>query len=150
MFANFEVNIGCQFLSGGVKQFIIFLSTLSASFLESSHNFTFFILLLTFLTRLARSSNILGADGTSAVNGCNEGVSAKLKREYPWLIYAHCPAHCLNLIVASYLSKVKTGKVVIEAYKAVLKIFNVAKTREIFEESQKLHYSNEPIHALSE
>ena len=34
----------------------------------------------------------LGADGASAMSGCYNGVAAKLKRNYPWLLYVHCEA----------------------------------------------------------
>ena len=41
----------------------------------------------------------LGADGASVMSGCYEGVAAKLKRSYPWLLYVHCAAHRLNLLL---------------------------------------------------
>ena len=52
----------------------------------------------------------VGADGASVMSGCYEGVAARLARQYPSLIYIHCAAHRLNLIVATYLSKVKAAK----------------------------------------
>ena len=101
--------------------------------------------------RMNTSASLLavGADGASVMSGCYEGVAARLARQYPWLIYIHCAAHRLNLIVATYLSKVKAAKEVIEAYKALHKVFNVAKHKEIFEESQKEQYPKEPLMAAS-
>ena len=72
----------------------------------------------------------LWADGASVMSGCNDGLAAKLLGVYPCLMCIRCAAHRLYLIVAYYLSKVKTAKVVIETYKAMHKIFNVAKNRE--------------------
>ena len=52
---------------------------------------------------LTSSLIALGADGASVMSGCNEGVYSKMKRTFPWLIYIHCTAHRLNLIVLTYL-----------------------------------------------
>ena len=55
------------------------------------------------------------------------------------LIYIHCAAHRLNLIVATYLSKVKAATV-IEACKASHIVINLAKHKEVFEECRKEKY----------
>ena len=91
----------------------------------------------------------LGADGASVMSGCYEGVAAKLKRYYPWLIYVHCAAHRLNLIVAAYFRTVNEACSVINVYKALHIIFNVAGNREIFEAVQKELYPKPPIMATS-
>ncbi len=106
---------------------------------------------LTAFARMNASASLLAvvADGASVTSGCYEGVAARLARQYPWLIYIHCAAHRLNLIVATYLCKVKTAKDVIETYKALRKIFNVAKHKELFEECQKERYPKEPLMAAS-
>jgi hypothetical protein len=91
----------------------------------------------------------LGADGASVMSGCYEGIAAKLKRYYPWLIYVHCAAHCLNLIVAAYFRTVNEACSVINVYKALHIIFNVAGNREIFEAVQKELYPKQPIMAAS-
>ena len=64
---------------------------------------------------------------------CNESVAAKLRRRYPWLLYIHCAAHRLNLIVAAYFRKVTEANNVINVYKSLHAIFNVASHREIFD-----------------
>ena len=61
----------------------------------------------------------LGADGASAMSGCNEGVAAKLKKNYPWLIYIYSAAHRLNLTVVAYFSKVNAASAVTKAYKSL-------------------------------
>ena len=65
--------------------------------------------------KLASSASrlVLGADGASVMSGCYEGVAAKLRRSYPWLLYIHCAAHHLNLIVAAYFCTVKEASNVI-------------------------------------
>ena len=49
---------------------------------------------------------VLGACGASVMSRCYEGVAAKLKRSYPWLLYIQCAAHRLNLIVVAYFRTV--------------------------------------------
>ena len=90
---------------------------------------------------------VLGADGASVMSGYYEGVAAKLRRSYPWLLYIHCAAHRLNLIVAAYFRTVNEACNVINVYKTLHTIFNVASNREIFEAVQKELYSKQPIMA---
>jgi hypothetical protein len=87
----------------------------------------------------------LGVDGAPA----NEGVAAKLRRYYPWLLYLHCAAHRLNLIVAACFRTVNEACSVINVYKALHIIFNIAGNREIFEAVQKELYPKQPIMATS-
>ena len=91
----------------------------------------------------------LGADGASVMSGCYEGVAAKLKRSYPWLLYVHCAAHRLNLIVVEYFRTVKSASNVIKIYKSLHTIFNVASHREIFEAMQRDIHPKEHIMAAS-
>ena len=65
----------------------------------------------------------VGADGASVMGVMKE----LLAHQYPWLIYIHCAAHRLNLIIATYLGQVKAADDVIKTYKALHNIFNVAK-----------------------
>ena len=53
------------------------------------------------------------------MSGCNEGVAAKLKRTYLWLIYIYCAEHRLNLIVVAYFCKVNAASPVIKAFKSL-------------------------------
>ena len=73
----------------------------------------------------------LGADGALVMSGCNEGVAAKLEKTYPWLIYIHCAAHRLNLIVVAYFCKVNAARAIIKAYISLHTNFNVASHREV-------------------
>ena len=78
-----------------------------------------------------------GADGASVMSGCHEGVFQKLKRVYSWMIYIHCAAHRLNLVVTCYLSSNREAKSIITVYKSLHHIFSVANNREIYEDQQK-------------
>ena len=88
------------------------------------------------------SSAILLVLGASVMSRCYEGVAAKLRRSYPWLLYIHCAANRLNLIVhvAAYFRTVNEARNVINVYKTPHIIFNVASNREIFEALQKELY----------
>ena len=48
--------------------------------------------------------------GPSVMSGCNEGVYCKLRRNFSWLIYIHCAAHRLNLIVVANLKNICMAK----------------------------------------
>ena len=103
------------------------------------------------IAKLASSASllVLGADGASVMSGCYEGVSAKLRRSHLWLLYIHCAAHRLNLIVAAYFRTVNETSNVINVYKTLHTLFNVASNREIFEAVQKEMYPKQPIMAAS-
>ena len=91
----------------------------------------------------------LGGDGASVMSGCYKGVGAKLRIRYPWLLYIHCAAHRLNLVVAAYFRTVSEANNVINVSKSLHDILNVATHREIFESVQKECYPKQPIMAAS-
>ena len=91
----------------------------------------------------------LGADGASVMSGCFQGVATQIKTNHPWVIYIHCAAHRLNLIVASYLSTVSEARSVSDCYKNLHKIFNVAKNREKFKDFQRQFYPSKRVIAAS-
>ena len=92
---------------------------------------------------------VLGADGASMMSGYYGVVTAKLRRSYPWLLYIRCAVHHLNLIVAAYFRTVNEACNVINVYKTLHTIFNVASNREIFEAVQKELYPKQSIMAAS-
>ena len=55
----------------------------------------------------------LGADGAAVMSGQHSGVIAKIQEIYPEMIYIHCAAHRLNLVVAAYFKQVKSAGSVI-------------------------------------
>ena len=98
-----------------------------------------------------KSSNISavlvggGADGASVMSGCHEGVFVKLLKHYSCLLYIHCAAHRLNLVVAAYLTSSPDIKVIIKTYNAIQVILNVANNREIFEAEQQNINPKKPV-----
>ena len=103
-----------------------------------------------------KSSNITallvggGADGASVMSGCHEGVFAKLQQYYDCLIYIHCAAHRLNLVVSSFLSGSADAKKVISVYKALHTILNVANNKEVFEEEQLRMFPGDPVKSIGQ
>ena len=91
----------------------------------------------------------LAADGASVMKGSIEGVAAKLRRKFPWLIFIHCAAHRINLVLSKYLAMDKDSKTVLNVYKALHNIFLVAKNREIFEKCQSEIYPGERAMSIS-
>ncbi|KAI6651323.1 Zinc finger MYM-type protein 1-like [Oopsacas minuta] len=91
----------------------------------------------------------LGADGASIMSGCYKSAGVKLKRRYPWLLYIHCAAHRLNLVVAAYFWTVSEANNVINVHKSLHDILNIAIHREILESVQKECYPKLSIMAAS-
>ena len=68
----------------------------------------------------------LGADGAAVMKGQHSGVIAKIQEIYLEMIYIHCAAHRLNLVVAAYFTQVKSASSVI-IYINRFKIFSMCK-----------------------
>lgn len=77
----------------------------------------------------------LGADGASVMSGEWAGVQALLKQNYPWLIYIHCVAHRLNLVVVKSLKG--TCKNILTLVDKLHSLFSSAKTNDIFVQIQQ-------------
>ena len=77
----------------------------------------------------------LGADGASVMSGEWAGVQALLKRIYPWLIYIHCAAHRLNLVVVTSLKG--TCKNILTIVDKLHSLFSYAKTNYVFMKVQR-------------
>ena len=103
--------------------------------------------LLPYLQALKITSALIagGADGASVMSGAYEGVFAKLKAIYQSLIYVHCAAHRLHLVVTCYLSSIPQSKQVISVYNSLHDIFNVANNREILEKHQREIYPKQRV-----
>ena len=61
--------------------------------------------LVTELVKIGCILTGLAADGASVMSGELSGVQAQLKKIHPHLIYIHCVAHRLNLVIVNSLSK---------------------------------------------
>jgi hypothetical protein len=77
----------------------------------------------------------LGADGASVMSGEWAGVQALLKQIYPWLIYVHCVAHRLNLVVVASLKG--TCKNILTLVDKLHSLFSSAKTNDVFMKVQQ-------------
>jgi hypothetical protein len=77
----------------------------------------------------------LGADGASVMSGEWAGVQALLKQIYPWLIYVHCVAHRLNLVVVASLKG--TCKNILTLVDKLHSLFSSAKTNDVFMKVQR-------------
>lgn len=77
----------------------------------------------------------LGADGASVMSGKLAGVQALLKQMYPWLIYVHCVAHRLNLVVVTSLKG--TCKNILTLVDKLHSLFSSAKTNDVFIKVQR-------------
>ena len=88
----------------------------------------------------------LGADGASVMSGEWGGVQALLKKTYPLLVYVHCVAHRLNLVVVKSLKE--TCKEVLILVDKFHSLFSSAKTNDTFTKVQR---ENEvPVLAMPE
>lgn len=86
----------------------------------------------------------LAADGASVMSGELSGVQAQLKKIYPRLIYIHCVAHHLNLVIVNSLSK--CCKEILTIVDKLHSVFNSAKTNHVFAKIQKENKVN--VHAV--
>ena len=77
----------------------------------------------------------LGADGASVMSGEWAGVQALLKQMHPWLIYVHCVAHRLNLVVVTSLKG--TCKNILTLVDKLHSLFSSAKTNDVFIKVQR-------------
>ena len=88
----------------------------------------------------------LAADGASVMSGELSGVQAQLKTIHPHLIYIHCVAHRLNLVIVNSLSKCCVE--ILTIVDKLHSVFNSAKTNDVFAKIQKENKVN--VHAVPE
>ena len=91
--------------------------------------------LLTELVGITCMLTGLAADGASVMSGELSGVQAQLKMKYPWMIYIHCVAHRLNLVIVNSISK--CCKEILGLVDKLHSVFNSAKTNEVFAKIQR-------------
>ena len=72
----------------------------------------------------------LGADGASVMSGEIGGVQTLLKQIHPWLIYIHCVAHRLNLVVVKALKEICPR--LIKLVDKLHILFSSSKTNDVF------------------
>ena len=72
----------------------------------------------------------LGADSASVMSGEIGGVQTLLKQIHPWLIYIHCVAHRLNLVVVKALKEICPR--LIKLLDKLHTLFSSSKTNDVF------------------
>ncbi|CAB4036429.1 Hypothetical predicted protein [Paramuricea clavata] len=100
--------------------------------------------LVTELVGIACVLTGLAADGASVMSGELSGVQALPKKKYPWLIYIHCVAHRLNLVINS-LSK--CCKQILTLVDKLHSVFSSAKTNDVFYQNSKREQSQHLCYA---
>ena len=76
----------------------------------------------------------LGADGASVMSGQNAGVAELLRSEhFQWLIYIHCTAHRLNLVVNDIIKGSPLALDVITMINSLHSFFNIPKVRSLYQ-----------------
>ena len=74
----------------------------------------------------------LGADGASVMSGEFSGVAQRLTRTYSWLLYVHCTAHRLNLVVNDLIKSSTTSTDVMSTVKSLHTLMNHLKVRAVY------------------
>jgi hypothetical protein len=61
-------------------------------------------------------SNVVSVcfDGVATISGCTAGVQAKCKEKNSNILYVHCYAHCLNLVLVDACTSSKQNRVVFD------------------------------------
>ena len=91
----------------------------------------------------------LGADGASAMGGEYAGVGKLLRyQDYLWLLFIHCSAHRLNLIVNDVIKNSKLAVDVIATITKLYTLLNHPKIRLRYEETYKLVYPKKQVQFL--
>ena len=96
-------------------------------------------------------SNIisLGADGASVMSGEHAGVGELLRSQhYPWMLYIHCSAHRLNLVVNDIIKSSKLATDVIATLTSLYTFLNHPKVRLQYEKVYKRVYPKKQVHYL--
>ena len=76
----------------------------------------------------------LGADGASVMSGKYAGVAELLRSEqFQWLIYIHCTAHHLNLLVNDIIKGSPLALDVMTMVNSLYSFFNIPKVRSLYE-----------------
>ena len=78
-----------------------------------------------------------GADGASVMSGEYAGVAQLLKSHFKWLIYTHCTAHRLNLVVNDLIKTSILATDVMSLINSLYNFLNIAKVQIEYEKCYK-------------
>ena len=80
----------------------------------------------------------LGADGASVMSGEFGGVAKLLRSEhFHWLIYIHCTAHRINLLVNDLINDSSLATDVMKTINSLYSFLNIPKVRMVYEAMHK-------------
>ena len=90
----------------------------------------------------------LGADGASVMSGEFSGVAQRLTRTYSWLLYVHCTAHRLNLVVNDLIKSSTTSTDVMSTVKSLHTLMNHLKVRAVYAKEFAILYPKKQVKHL--
>ena len=93
----------------------------------------------------------LGADGASVMSGQFGGVAELLRSEsFPWLIYIHCTAHRLNLMVNDLIRESSLSSDVIQTVNSLNTFLNIPKVREVYKQEHTEMFPRKEVKYLTQ
>ena len=95
-----------------------------------------FMKYLEFITQHSDGSVVisLGADGASVMSGEYAGVGEILRSQYfPWILYIHCTAHRLNLIVNDLVKDSSLAVDILATITSLYSFLNIGKVRPVYQ-----------------
>ncbi len=93
----------------------------------------------------------LGADGASVMSGEFAGVAELLRSEqFNWLIYVHCTAHRLNLLVNDLIKGSNLALDMMSTVNSLYTFFNHPKVREVYDTVHSELYHQSQIKHLAQ
>ncbi|CAB4016140.1 zinc finger MYM-type 1-like [Paramuricea clavata] len=91
----------------------------------------------------------LGADGASVMSGEYAGVAELLRSgHFPWLIYIHCTAHRLNLVVNDIIKGSPLALDIMTMINSLYSFFNIPKIRSLYQTVYQELYPRSQIRYL--
>jgi hypothetical protein len=93
----------------------------------------------------------LGADGASVMSGRLAGVAELLRSRYfKWLVYIHCTAHRLNLVVGDMLKASLSSTDVMTTVKSCHTLLNKPKIRQKYESLHREMYPSKQVKHITQ
>ena len=93
----------------------------------------------------------LGADGASVMSGRLAGVAELLRSRYcKWLVYIHCTAHRLNLVVGDMLKASLSSTDVMTTVKSCHTLLNKPKIRQDYESLHREMYPSKQVKHITQ
>ena len=93
----------------------------------------------------------IGADGASVMSGEFSGVAECLRSEFfPWLVYIHCTAHRLNLMVNDLIKNSSQAIDLIQMINSLNTFLNIPKVRQVYENLHREMFPKQEVKYLAQ